>query len=338
MKFIENIERNSISKKLSDTFLTVIDLFCNKYLFLTLMINIAIVTKPVVTAISVTTGMYMYYTAETSVIGTRPSRFWGLLSGLYPDKYLFMSVFKIMYLIALLLLTWIIYMFVKRLSDSGKKLFVFFVMDIPAALFFYCTCRPLLSLTMMYAILTFLFALYIVLYSKKQMIYLVPPLSVAAILIDVRIVYLFTLLSIYVLVKKVRFERIVKIISSITLILSLSVFTIFAIASNDNKNSDEVKKYFEDHYSENYDRGDNYLDEETGIYYMGNANSVLLPEGAFKVTCLDLVTEWIPNIADTLVSFTYEDIFQGLCYVYIPLIAIYNHLMMSEEEKRKSRV
>ena len=122
MKISKTVEHSSISEKLSDTFLTVIDLFCNKYLFLTLLINITIVTKPVLTFISVSSGMYMYYTAETSAVGNRPCRFFGLLSGLFPDKYLFMTVFKAMYFIALILLSYAMYLLVKKASDYGKKM------------------------------------------------------------------------------------------------------------------------------------------------------------------------------------------------------------------------
>ena len=126
MKNYQTVEYNKISNKLSDTFLTVVDLFFNKYLFLTLLINIAIVTKPVVSAISVTTGMYMYYTSETGTVGHRPCRFFGLLSGLYPDKYMFMTVFKIMYFVALLLISLAIYFLIRRLSELRKKIIVIF--------------------------------------------------------------------------------------------------------------------------------------------------------------------------------------------------------------------
>lgn len=335
MKISETIDQNSVPKKMADTFLTLIDLFCNKYLFLILLINVAIVTKPVVTAISVTNGMYMYYTAETSAIGHRPCRFFGILSGLYPDKYLFMSVFKIMYLVALVLLAFLLYRLIKSLTDLDKKMTIMFGIDIPLALFFNCTERPVLSLAMMVALVAVACALYVILYGKNKLIYFAPILVSAAVLIDVRTVYLCMFIPLVLFVKKPHMRRTEKVILGATIGLLLIVFTLLAIASDDNKNSDEVKNYFEVHYSENYDRPNNYTDEETGEYHMSNTRSTLLSEGFFKVTPIDLITEWIPRIADTLISFLYEDIFQGLCYIYIPVILIYNHLTVPEEKKRE---
>ena len=325
MKISETVDKKGVSKKIADTVLTVIDLFFNKYLFLTVLINIAIVTKPVVTAISVTTGMYMYYTAETSAIGNRPCRFFGLLSELYPDKYLFMSVFKIMYLIAIILLTAVLNKFIKRVNHSNKKMAMMFAIDIPFALFFNCTERSVLSLAMMFALVFVFCAFYFILYSSDNLIYITPLMAAAAVLIDVRTIYLCLLIPLPLIAKKQ--NKIEKVIAGVVIVLSLIAFAVSSIASNDNKNSD--------HYSENYDRGDNYKDDDTDTLYLTNSNSVLLPEKAFKVTPIDLITEWIPNIADTLINFLYEDIFQGLCYIYIPVILIYNHLTVPEEKKRE---
>ena len=188
---------------------------------------------------------------------------------------------------------------------------------------------------MMYALATVFYAFYVMLYGKNKLIYIAPLLVTVAVLIDVRTVYLCLLIPLAVLLKKREIRKVEKVISSAIIALALIVFVFSEVVSNDNKNSDVVKKYFEDHYSENYDRGDNYVDENTGTVYLTNSNSVLLPEKAFKVTPIDLVTEWIPGIADTLISFLYEDIFQGLCYIYIPVILIYNHLTVPEEKKRE---
>ena len=331
----EVLKKNSILKKFSDTFLNVIDLFCNKYLFLTLLINLSIVTKPVLSAISVTTGMYMYYTAETSAIGCRPSRFFGLLCCLYPDKYMFMTVFKIMYFIALLLISYAVYLVIRRLANSGNKLFVMFCITLFAALLFKSSDREVLSLAFMFAFACFFFSLYFLAFGKERMKCLALAFAAFAVLIDVRTVYLCIIVPLIMLVKNIKTDKFNKVIAALMLAVSFTVFTCSVFLTNDNKNSDEVKQYFEDHYSENYDQEDDYKDEETGTYHMSNSGSTLMPEGFFKVTAIDLVTEWIPNIADTLIGFTFEDIFQGLCYIYIPVIAIYNHLV-ELNDKRKS--
>jgi hypothetical protein len=334
----EIIKQNNILKKISATFLNVVDLFCNKYLFLTILLNIALVTKPVVSAISVTTGMYMYYTAETGAVGSRPCRFFGLLSGLYPDKYLFMTVFKIMYFAALLLISLAMYLLIKRLSDSEKKILAMFCLTLLASMLFKSSDREVLSLALMFAFACTLFALYYFVFGKGHIKYFSLVFAALAVIIDVRTVYLCVIIAVVMLVKKYRSEKNIKVLSDLMIILSLTVFTVSAIVSNDNKNADEVRNYFEARYSENYDRPNNYTDEDTGTYHMSNGNATLLPDGFFKVTAIDLVTEWVTNLADALISFTYEDIFQGLCYIYIPVIAIYNHLTESEEDKRKESV
>lgn len=336
MKISKTVECSNISNKLSDIFLTVIDLFFNKYLFLTLLINIAIVTKPVVSAISVTTGMYMYYTSETSSVGNRPCRFFGLFSVFYPDKYLFMTVFKIMYFAALLLISLALYLLIRRLLDTGKRTFVIFGMTLLAAKLFQSSDREVLSLTLMYAFACSFFALYCLAFGKGFIKHSSLMFAAIAVLIDVRSVYLCVIIAVVMITRKYIKEKTVNMLAGLMIVLTLTVFAVSAIASNDNKNPDEVKKYFEVRYSENYDRPDNYTDEETGTYHMSNGNSVLLPDGFFKVTVVDLVTEWVPNLADTLLSFTFEDIFQGLCYVYMPVIVIYNHLINPKEEKHKS--
>ena len=334
----ETAKQNSIAKKISETFLMIIDLFCNKYLFLTLLINISIVTKPVVSAISVTTGMYMYYTAETSAVGNRPCRFWGGLSILYPDKYLFMTVFKIMYFVALLLISFAVYLLVRRLNDSGKKIYVTFCLTLFAAMIFKSSDRDVLSLALMFAFACSLFVLYFLLLGKAKYRFLTPFFAGLAVAIDPRAVYFCVIISIVFLMKKIHKEKGTSVISVLILVVSFLAFIGSAVLTNDNKNSEVVKEYFEIHYNENYDQPDNYTDEDTGTYHMSNGNSTLMPEGFFNVTALDLVTEWIPNIADTVLSFTFEDIFQCLCYIYIPLIVIYNHLTESEEDKRKESV
>ena len=228
-----------------------------------------------------------------------------------------------------------VYLLIRRLSDAGKKMLAMLCIFLPAAMFFKSSDREVLLLSLMFAFACTLFALYYIAFGKRRMKYAALIFTVLAVLIDVRTVYLCIIISVVLLVKKYRTEKSVKVISFLMIILSLTVFTILAVASNDNKDSNEVKKYFEDHYSENYDRPNNYTDEDSGTFHMSNGNAALLPDGFFKVTAVDLVTEWIPNIADTLLSFTFEDVFQGLCYVYIPLIAIYNHLIVSKVEKRK---
>ncbi|MBQ5988039.1 MAG: hypothetical protein IJL67_00920 [Oscillospiraceae bacterium] len=330
------MEKSGVSKKLSDVFLTVLDLFCGKYLLLTLLINMAIVTKPVLSAISVTTGMYMYYTAETSAFGNRPNRFFGLFCGLYPDKYLFMTVFKIMYFIELLLLSFAVHLLIRRLSDPGKKMCLMFCLTLSSAMFFKSSDRAVLSLALMFAFSCSLFAVYYLVLAEGKIRYLTLAFALLAVAADVRTVYLCVIIPAIMLVKKYRTEKSFKEISVLMLVASLVVFIFLAVLTNDNKNYDDVKQYFEDYYSEKYDQVDNYTDEDAGTYHMSNANSVLMPESFFKVTAINLVVEWIPNIADTILSFTFEDIFQGLCYIYIPLIAIYNHLTEPEEEKRKS--
>jgi len=334
MKTFE-IAEYSITKKITNLFLTIIDLFCNKYLFLFILMNMAIVTNSIVTAISVTTSMYMYYTADASVIGNRPCRFWGCLSALYPDKYLFMTVFKIIYFISMLLISLALYLMIKRLSDSGKKMLVIFAVDVPVALIFQNSDRQALSLALLFSLVCSLFTWYYLVFGKGYLRYMALIFAGISVLVDVRAIYFCVVIFLAILVKKRYTEKKDLMIAVITFALSLLIFIGSAIISNDNKNSEVVKKYFETHYSENYDRPDNYTDEEDGMYHLSNSNSLLLPDGFFKVTAVDLVTEWIPNIADTLISFTFEDIFQGLCYVYIPIIAIYYHLIVLDEEKRR---
>lgn len=333
MKISETVDRNSISKKISDTFLTVIDLFCNKYLFLTLLINIAIVTKPVVTAISITNGMYMYYTSETQVVGNRPCRFFGLFSFLYPDKYLFMNVFKIMYFIALVLLAWAVYLLIKRINDLDKKMAIMFAVDIPVILIFQSSDRQVLSLAFLFALIAVAFSVYFLLYGNGMSKYFALILACIAVIIDVRLVYLCIIVSIVFLRNK-HSTRKVKNISGMIFLLTVTLTIASAVVTNDNKSSEDVKKYFEVHYSEEFKNEEVDTDDEIFNDNAFIGNNPTISEGFFKVTAFDLLTGWIPEVADTLISFLYEDIFQGLCYIYIPVILIYNHLTVPEEKKK----
>lgn len=334
MKITETVDKNRISQKMSDIFITVIDLFCNKYLFLTLLINIAIVTKPVVTAISITNGMYMYYTAETQIVGNRPCRFFGLFSILYPDKYLFMNVFKVMYFIALVLLSWAIYLLIKRIDDSDKKMTIMFAVDIPVILIFQSSDRQVLSLAFLLALTAVAFAVYFLLYGNGITKYFALVLACIAVIIDIRLSYLCIIVSIIFLVNK-HSTQTVNAISGMIVLLSVILIVVSAIVTNDNKSSEEVKKYFEVHYADEFKNEEDDTEDDIFNDTALVGNNPTISEGFFKVTAFDLLTEWIPGIADTLISFLYEDIFQGLCYIYIPVILIYNHLTVPEEKKRE---
>ena len=336
MNKTEVVEQNTVSQKISDIFITVINLFYGKYLFLTTLINIAIVSKPVLSAISITTGMYMYYTAETDVVGFRPCRLFGVLSCIYPDKYLFMTVFKILYFIVLLFLSFVVYLFIKRMPEFHHRLVAMFAIDVPLALLLNYADRQAMSLTLMLAIAVAGLSLYFLMYCERRLGYISPVLAALSVIIDARAVYLCLIFSIIIIVKKVSSQNKITLIVLITLISTLLSFSVLTVLSMDNKDAEVIREYFESRYGESYSAPDEYTDEETGEFHMSNGNSTLLPEGFFNVNCLQLITEWIPGSADTILSFAYEDIFQGLCYLYISLILVYNHLTEIHKDKCKS--
>lgn len=334
MKNFKSDKKSDIQKKYSFDFITLIDYLFKNYLFLTVFLNVTAVTNPVFKMISKTSGMYMYYTAENSAVGNRPCRLFGMMSFWSLDRWSFMMAFWFIYFIAVVMLTSAAYMLIKKFKNTLNKVLVIFVIDIPVAMFFYCTERPELSITMMLALSIFLFAVYIILYSKGRYIYITSLLTVLAVLIDVRVIYLCVFIPVFIIKMKIRFERIA--LNSLFIIISASLvaFGSLTLLSFDNKKTDEVMSYYEQRYDVNYGASDIIDSSKSESYIASNMKEFILPESYFDVTCTDLVTEWIPDIADKILEFTFKDIFQRLCFIYIPLIILYNHLAYQKKQKQ----
>ena len=211
---------------------------------------------------------------------------------------------------------------------------IMFAVDIPVILIFQSSDRQVLSLAFLLALTAVAFAVYFLLYGNGITKYFALVLACIAVIIDIRLSYLCIIVSIIFLVNK-HSTQTVNAISGMIVLLSVILIVVSAIVTNDNKSSEEVKKYFEVHYADEFKNEEDDTEDDIFNDTALVGNNPTISEGFFKVTAFDLLTEWIPGIADTLISFLYEDIFQGLCYIYIPVILIYNHLTVPEEKKRE---
>ena len=303
-----SIKETEQKNRICESFLKVFDSIAGKYLFGLILINTFYYSKTVLDNVG---SVYIYYTSNIGKV--RPSAFLGLFSLLFPNYMLTCNILRVLYIGSVFLLSYALYLFLKKINNVSVSLLVILAVDITSVFIFENDIRLVMFISLLLSAALSLFAFYIMLFASEKRRFTAPVLAALAVLTDCRSVYLIILLCLIVLIKK-NHEMALRSLCMITLGAALICGGALLMADGAKSDSADIKKLYTQRYLENADPED--METLT-------IDLQCIPKKDLTASHKDLMFGDAAQICRTFMKYIQTDIFQRIVLVFAFLIIVY---------------